>query len=237
MRSHTRRWLSSDCTGAHVRRCSRDVDVSLQGFMLQSGSRLSPRCWCLFLCPYVSKLAFSSVTPPVLAWFPWAVALLTFSVVTHVPVLAWFPWAAPLLTFSVATHVLHGLTFPSPAGEHKVHKYGGLTLLSSRGASPPNGCWSCLGISVFPSAVEMHTKGWGRREGRIQKTWDEAAVRGEWRVCRRGSGKGVAVGGHTTGRGGGPPSWECVLCSSRFVTRLQTWEVRCLVLSRNQLWK
>ena len=35
---------------------------------------------------------------------------------------------------------------------------GGLTLFSSRGARPPNGCWSCLGISVSPSAVEMQTK-------------------------------------------------------------------------------
>lgn len=87
----------------------------------------------------------------------------------------------------------------SSAGNHsqwgQSPQIGGLTLLSSRGARPPNGCWSCLGISVFPSAVEMQTKeqrvapGWGRREGWIQKTWDQAAERGsegEWRVCSQG---------------------------------------------------
>lgn len=65
-------------------------------------------------------------------------------------------------------------------------------------------------ISVFPSVVEMHTKGWGRRRGEFRK---EDLRRGgsEGRVrARRGSGKGVAVGGHTTGQRRRPHRHESV---------------------------
>ena len=154
MRSYTRRWLYSERTVARVRRCSRGVDVSLQGFTLRLGSRPSSRCWYLFLCPYISKQAFSSITLLVLALFPWAV---------------------PLLTFSVVIHVRHGLIFPSPAleivaNEGKVHKYGGLTLLSSRGGAAAKSLqsWSTLCVprdssppgSPVPGILQARTLEW-----------------------------------------------------------------------------
>lgn len=61
----------------------RDVDVSFKASRCSGAPRLSSRCWCLFLWLYISKPAFSSVTPPVLALFPWAAPLLTALLATH----------------------------------------------------------------------------------------------------------------------------------------------------------
>jgi len=99
------------------------------------------------------------------------------------------------------------LIFPSSAleivaDEGKVHKYGALTLLSSRGARPQMAVDPALGSVCFPVLwkCRRRSRGWclgeeGRRGEfrRLETRQRKEAVKGEWGVCRQGSGKGVAV--------------------------------------------
>lgn len=96
--------------------------------------------------------------------------------------------------------MLHGLTFPSPAGEHKVHKYGGLTLCLV-GEQVPQ--WLLVlpwDLCVSQCCVEMQQKGEEGGRG-DQEDLRRKAVRGKvGESLQTGLREGRCCRGHTTGR-------------------------------------